>query len=635
MIKHQLKLSRKLSLGIILLAVPIFILSIGVLYIQSRYLIHKEAVEGGTSLLNSTLYRVRNYMNTVETAAKSNAWMLEENLRPDSMRSVSNRIVRLNAPVVSSSVFMIPDFFPEKGHSFSIYSASQGDTIATYIEPEYSYFNKACYTEPVKTGKACWVDPFVEYTEGEVDHNEAIATYCMPLRQPSGRIIGVLTADMSFSRLSKMINSIEHPYPNAYFILLGGDGRYLLHPDTTRLFRKTIFTDATPTKHSDLITLGHEMIARKRGSMHMTINNTLYHIIYRPVPGTDWSMAVACPDDDAMKSFYELGYIIIGIVILGLLLIIGLSRQVVKQTIRPINKLLESTQLIADGNFDKLIPITHRKGPLAKLQNSFATMQMSLNDRMGRLHTNAEQIREHNDKLEQARLQADDMVNRKNMFIQQVAQHIRMPLNVISGFANVLCESSDNKSAISDDEFGSMATMMKSNAVTMNRMVLMLFDASETDSNEALLCKRSDEVSVNAMAHECMKYTHSHFPNACIKFDTQLPDTVHIVTNHMYLMRTLCELLYNAAKYTDGLHINLTVSQTESTVRYTVQDVGPGLPPGSIQQIFKPFTKVENLAEGLGLGLPLAKRHALSLGGDLIFDIGYHEGCKVVLELPK
>jgi signal transduction histidine kinase len=36
----------------------------------------------------------------------------------------------------------------------------------------------------------------------------------------------------------------------------------------------------------------------------------------------------------------------------------------------------------------------------------------------------------------------------------------------------------------------------------------------------------------------------------------------------------------------------------------------------------------------LGLGLPLAKRHACNLGGDLTLDADYHDGCRFILELP-
>jgi C4-dicarboxylate-specific signal transduction histidine kinase len=51
--------------------------------------------------------------------------------------------------------------------------------------------------------------------------------------------------------------------------------------------------------------------------------------------------------------------------------------------------------------------------------------------------------------------------------------------------------------------------------------------------------------------------------------------------------------------------------------------------------IEKPFTKMNEESEGLGLGLPLCKRHAMTLGGDLVLDTSYTDGCRFILELPK
>ena len=48
-----------------------------------------------------------------------------------------------------------------------------------------------------------------------------------------------------------------------------------------------------------------------------------------------------------------------------------------------------------------------------------------------------------------------------------------------------------------------------------------------------------------------------------------------------------------------------------------------------------PFTKVDDLAEGLGLGLPLCKNHMTALGGEIIFDDSYQQGCRVTIEIPK
>ena len=639
MIKNRRNLSKRLSLAIMLMAVPIFILSLGIMFIQSRYLSRQEVIECSHSILNTTLHRVRTYMGTIENAANANVWMLEENFRPDALKSVSNRIVRLNSHVISSSLFTVPDIFKEYGHSFSLYTVNQGDTVVTYYEPEYNYFDKACYTVPIKSGKACWIDPFIDNTEGKVDHNEAIATYCQPIRQNDGRIVGVITSDLSFSRMAKMLNNVEHPYSHAYFILLGRDGRYLIHPDTTQLFRKTIFTDADPSKDMDIITLGHEMTAGKKGTVHIHSNGELYHVSYQPVPGTDWSLALVCTDVDAMQSYYNLGYVIIVLIVIGLLVILILSNRVVRRTIMPISRLTEMTKKIADGHFDETIPMTSDKDVFDQLQNSFAKMQQSLNERMGSLRQHADEIKKQNEALQQVKQQAEDTIERKNQFIHRMTHQMRMPLNVIAGFADVLGDDNpDNNpddSMVDEDELNNITEMMNTNVINMNRMVLMLFDASETDTEGNLLCSRTDEVSCNEIARDVIDHIHRHFPQTSIQFDTELQDAIHILTNRLFLLCVLIEPLYNAVHYSDGTRITLSVRQTATTVSFIIEDVGPGMPTEMPDLTYNPFAEIGNLQIGVGFGLPLAKRHAVSLGGSLDIDNDYHEGCRIVIEMPK
>ena len=150
----------------------------------------------------------------------------------------------------------------------------------------------------LKAMEQCKSGSFDMDVEGDrVDHHQAIATYCRPLRQADGRIVGVLTTDMSFSRLAKLINDASLDDDHGFFyILLGADGRFLIHPDASRQYRKTIFSDLDPRRNADIFTLGHEMATGKRGTLHVKYNGQHYHVCYKPVPGTDWSLALVCPE---------------------------------------------------------------------------------------------------------------------------------------------------------------------------------------------------------------------------------------------------------------------------------------------------------------------------------------------------
>lgn len=642
MIKLNRHLSRKLSLNIMLMAAPVFVLSLGIFYFQTRSLIRQGAIGRSNSILRTTILNVKNYLNSIEVSTNAQAWLLEEHFTPDSLQAYSQRIVKSNPNILSCSVSAVPNKFPQYGRYFSVYSVNEGDTIISVREDDFEYTDKAWYKDPLHLGKACWVEPFRDHSEGTIDHNEAVATYCRPLRSETGETMGVVSIDFSFSQLAKNILSTEHPYREAYFVLLGGDGRYFIHPDTTRLFRKTIFTDADPRENADRIALGHQMTRGMQGTMHVNLNGQFCHVTFQPVPGTDWSLAMVCPENEILSGYNRLAYVIIILIIIGLLAMLWLCHRVVRQTVHPINQLLGYTKLITDGNYDEQIPLSDLDDDVGRLQNSFAAMQQALRDNIGNISKTAEEIRKRNEQRAHDMLLAEEAVRKKSVFIQNLSHQIRTPLNIIEGFADVLHNNITlrSKGAISQNQFeeenlDDVTGMMKYNAVYLKRMVLMLYDSSSATGADELMGNRKDEVSCNEVAREAIDYTLGHFERLDVNLVTELSDAIQILTNRLYLMRTIRELLYNAAKFSDGKHISLHISQTDTTVRFTVEDVGPGLPENSDDLIYKPFIKIDDLSEGLGLGLPLCKRHALSLGGDLIYDSSYHDGCRFILELPK
>ena len=233
-------------------------------------------------------------------------------------------------------------------------------------------------------------------------------------------------------------------------------------------------------------------------------------------------------------------------------------------------------------------------------------------------------------------------MRQKTRFIQNVSHQIRTPLNIIIGFAQVLRDSlltykSDTKhnDLLPEEELASITDTMLHNAHHLNRMVQMLYDSSDSGVSQELQAHRNELVSCNELARKCVSSLKDNFPDTDILLETELPDNCCIHTSHLYLMRTIREVLYNSAKYSDGKHVVMHVTQTENTVRFIVEDVGTGLSEEQLEMIFMPFGKINDLSEGLGLGLPLAKRHAQGLGGDLTLDTTYQDGCRFVVELPK
>ena len=631
-------LSAKLSLSILLLAIPIFVLSLGILFVQSRNIIKKEAMEHAKSLLNTTMQRLDRNMMAVETATDIYDWEITENLQPDSLLALTRRVVTRNPHVDGCSISMEPDVFPQIGRYFSVYTVRETDTITSVIEQEYEYFEKIWYKTPHNLNKPCWVTYFDESDSLELTISGLIASYGKPIYSSDNQFIGVISSDISLIRLSKYITA-EKPYPNSYFMMLGKEGHYFIHPDSTKLFTHTIFDDVDPREQADLIALGHEMTAGNQGSMAVVIDGTPCQVCYQPMHGTEWSLAIVCPESDILNDYHALANIIALLIALGLLLILIFCHRAVAHAIRPINQLLTKTQTIASGNYEVHIPKSNRNDVVGRLQNSFATMLQSLNFHMGSIRYTAEQTENRNQELLQAMRLAEEADRNKTTFIQNVTHQIRTPLNIIMGFSQVLRDdvktSTSINSGISEEEMNNVTDTMKHNARILERMVHMLFDSSATGITEEMKNQKYEKVSCNEAARESIRYINEHFPSLDIKFNTEVADNFCIKTNRTDLLYCLSEILYNSAKYSDGQHIQLHIGLTDNTVQYIFVDTGKGIPEADRDHIFEPFTKADDLSEGLGLGLPLTKNHVLKMGGTITLDTSYHDGCRFIIELPR
>lgn len=624
-------LALKLSLGILLMAVPIFVISLGILFMQSRTYLKSESMKHANSVLNTTMQRISRYMNIVQTATDINDWEITENLQPDSLLAYSRYIVTLNGNIDGCSISTEPNIFPQYGRYFSAYTVRESaDTITTVVEEEYEYFDKIWYEAPHLLNKPCWVVYYDESDSLALTLDGMIASYSKPLYKDN-RFVGVISTDLSLLRLSKIINS-EKPYTDSYFMMTGDEGRYFLHPDTTQLFTQTIFSGADPKQNADIIALGHEMTTGHQGNMEVRINGEICLVSYLPVPGTRWCLALVCPERSILQSYYRLNYLISPLIIIGLLLILFFCSVSVAQAVRPLNKLTKKLQRIAEGHYDEQISRSHYDDVVGHLQNSFASMQLSLSRHVNDIQQMNTEALQRNEELARTSELAKEADRQKTLFVQNVSHQIRTPLNIIMGFAQVIDES---KALLPEEEARNITNMMKYNALMLDRMVLMLFDSSARGITEELYTNKDEEVSCNEVAQDCIARTQELFPDMPFRYETDVPDDFSINTSRVYLTRSIRELLFNAAKYSDGFNIFLRVSEKGSMVRFIVEDTGPGIAPEDTENLFEMFTKANDLSEGLGLGLGLTKRHITNLGGNVFLDDNYIYGCRFIIELPK
>lgn len=115
--------------------------------------------------------------------------------------------------------------------------------------------------------------------------------------------------------------------------------------------------------------------------------------------------------------------------------------------------------------------------------------------------------------------------------------------------------------------------------------------------------------------------------------DSRLPNCE---TDASRVEQILVNLLGNAIKYApERSAVRISVTVRDRRVVYTVEDAGPGVPADDVERIFDIYvTKVGEESRGLGLGLPLSRRLARLLGGELYALAPRDKGGCFVLEVP-
>ena len=627
------RLSLKLSFGITLFLIVIFTLSLSLLFMKTRQMVKKEAIERAGLKLENMVERVNGAMNEVETATRMAEWHLDDKkLQPDSLLNFAIRIVTMNPNFDGCSISMEPNYFPEKGRYFSVYSyhPTNSDSVISKVENPYDYFDKIYYKAPLTLGKPCWVEAYAETIEGETTGNyeDMIVSYCVPLYNSKRNVVGVISTDLLVPWLAEVVQEFK-PYESSYCVMLGSEGQYLIHPDSTKLVNQTIFSDLNPNEQQDLISLGHEMISGKKGIMSVKVNGKRCIALYQSLQRAPWSVALICPEAEILAGYTKLLYILIPLLVFGLLVILGFCMNVVANMVKPINSLTEQLSYITNGHFDETIDTTDRRDVIGRLQNNFAEMQKALKDHISRLQEVNVATKKVNKELAEANEQVNMAVEKKNEFLKDVTHQIRTPLNIINGFIQVLRDDYDS---IPKEEINNILETMLTNAINISRMVSMLMVAANSD----VKVKTTEVVNVHKLVGFIEHIANTNPP---FKFDltteVNVPEDFTVRSNWEFLAKAILELVYNAKKFTTEGYIKLKVKAEGLTVVFVVEDTGPGINKETQEKLFATFEKGDIFNEGLGLGLPCCQQMIRLLGGNLRYDTNYINGSRFMITIPN
>ena len=247
----------------------------------------------------------------------------------------------------------------------------------------------------------------------------------------------------------------------------------------------------------------------------------------------------------------------------------------------------------------------------------------------------AARLNQKNEQLTIANARAEESSRMKTKFIQQISHEFRTPLNILSGFTQVLTtEGMELDEAARADA----NRQILENTDRITGLVNKMLELSDVSSRAVI--ELTDQVAATAIAAEAVE-TSGIGRAGQLSFELQVgegAESTVLTTNQRAAVRALSLLLDNAMKFTANCDVpraTLRIAVTAGGVTFAVEDTGIGVPAAEAEHIFDEFVQLNEYYDGTGIGLTVARSLARRLGGDIVLDTTYSPGARFVMTLPK
>lgn len=240
--------------------------------------------------------------------------------------------------------------------------------------------------------------------------------------------------------------------------------------------------------------------------------------------------------------------------------------------------------------------------------------------------------------------------DRLKVALATAAHELKTPLAVVAGYIELLLSE---KVGPLNDRQRQILEDTQSNGIRLQHFIndFLTYAALETGK----MTMRFEPSDLNACLREVYGFWLARFQQNGVA--VYFPANHEIETfpfDYHKVQQVISNLLENSYKFTPtGGTVWITAEphrweraslQEQSppgggpnSVRVTVSDTGPGIPPEYHQEIFNDFFKIErpeNHSKGMGLGLAIARRLVRAHGGKIWIESETGAGCKASFLLP-
>lgn len=224
----------------------------------------------------------------------------------------------------------------------------------------------------------------------------------------------------------------------------------------------------------------------------------------------------------------------------------------------------------------------------------------------------------------------------KTKFLSNMSHEFRSPLNSILALTGLLVEESDGPLT---EEQKQQVGYVRRAAQDLYELVNDLLDTAKVEAGK-IEVKPSDFAIENlfgALRGMLRPLLLNQAVNLYFEDASGLP---HVFSDEGKVSQILRNFLSNALKFTEKGEVRVSAALRDGdNIEFAVSDTGFGIATEDQERIFEEFTQLENpiqkKVKGTGLGLPLSRKLARLLGGDVRVVSASGHGSTFFLTIPR
>ena len=241
--------------------------------------------------------------------------------------------------------------------------------------------------------------------------------------------------------------------------------------------------------------------------------------------------------------------------------------------------------------------------------------------------------------METARDEARDASDQKTKFFANMSHELRTPLNAILGYGEMLYEDCED---LGYDDLLPDLKKITSSGTHLLSLINNILDLSKIEAGKMELFVTSFEIEnmVQTIKDVSEPLAAKNDNGFVINLDGAMGSMSQDETK---LRQCLTNFLSNGFKFTKNGTVTLDVkARMEGDVEFVdfaVIDTGAGMSPEGVAKVFEEYTQAERSTSanygGTGLGLPISKKFAEMMGGDVIVTSEEGVGSVFTMSVPR